>query len=325
MNLIIRRIREKLKTLAFGVGVATLAFQAQAEGIPIADAGMKLSEESLAQVVSRSNSDLAVEIDGRVKTIAVLNGQSVKMGDLLFNMDCRQFELAVKRADLAIRLAQVTATQAKVVMDRSTDGLRGKSISKAQNDADRLAYDTAVLDLEDKKLSRDAAQLLVDRCNVTAPFTGVITRIATGPGSYLTAGSLVLSMTETENLEVTALLTPEEIDVLGNSETLIFVSGDEVFPVTLRTVEPTFDPISGTQLVHLRLPKTADLPVGMNGFLRWDGGRFSLPPEYLVRKGPEVGLLIEKGGGTEFLPVPGAVENLPVIVRLPADTKVVKP
>lgn len=318
-----RRIRGAfLITIMALIGFATVA---TAAGRPLAEVGHPVAEESLAHVVSHAKSDISVEIDGVIAAIAVLEGQSVTRGDTLFTIDCRGFELALQRAHLAVTVSEATAAQAKVTLERSNEGLRNNSVSKAQNDAARLAYQTALLDLEDKKLSREIAQLAVDRCTVAAPFTGVVTGVAAGPGSYLTAGSPVMSMTETENLEVTAELTPDEIDILGNSARLTFVSGDESFPVTLRAVEPTFDPASGTQRVHLKLPPTADLPVGLNGMLRWDGGRYSLPPEYLARRGPQVGLLIEKGGTTTFLPVPGAVEGLPVLVRLPADTKVVKP
>ncbi len=302
----------------------TSAATAATTGTPITDAGSPVVEESPAQVVSRS-SDISVEIDGLVDGVSVLEGQTLSAGETLFTMDCRRIELAYNRAELALSVAEENATQANAALFRSTEGLRNSITTKVQNDLDKLAYQTAQLDVEDKRLSRDSAQLAIGRCTVTAPITGVVTKIVAGPGSYLTAGSLVLSMTETENLEVTAQLTPGEIDILGNSATLTFVSDDESFPLTVRAVEPTFDAASGTQRVHLKLPPTADLPVGLDGVLRWDGGRYSLPPEYLARRGPEVGLLIETGGSTEFRPVPGAVEGLPVIVRLPANTKVVKP
>lgn len=325
MREFMRPQRSRLQKSALTLSLVVLAAAANAESMLVSHAGKPFIEESLAQVVSRAKSDIAVEIDGIVETVDVLVGQTVTAGDPLFSMNCAGYALALRRSELALTLAERNATQAKLVLERSVEGLNNNVVSRAQNDVDRLAYETAKLGVEDMKLSRDSAKLFVDRCAVSAPFTGVVTKITTGPGSYLTAGSLALSMTETESLEVTAQLTPDEIDILGNSQELTFASGDEEFSLTLRTVEPTFDPVSGTQRVHLQLPETADLPVGMNGMLRWNGGRYSLPATYLARRGPQVGLLLEKSNGIEFMPVPGAVEGLPVIVRLATDTKVLKP
>lgn len=317
-----------LKLVALSVAVAIVSmptFVAASPAKMLSDIAQPVFETSMAKVVSPRRVDLAAEMDGVLLRIETQEATNVGKGDLLFVFDCRSNELALKSAKLMLKISQKTAAQARAELNRSQKVLRSSAITVAQHETVKLAFETASLDVNDKSLTRDAAALAVERCLVKAPFTGVVTKIVAGPGSYLTAGTLVMSMTETENLEVVAQLTPDEIDILDNSSTLNFVSNDEIFPLVIRAVEPVFDSATRAQRVLLRLPNEADLPIGLTGMLRWQGDRFSLPSDYLVRREAEVGLLIEQNGAETFHPVPGAIEGLPVLVRLPADTKVIRP
>lgn len=315
---------------SFALLVLTLAALAPsvvtaADALALSSVARPVFETSLARVVSPRKADLSAEMDGIMLRIDTREAANVTAGDTLFAFDCRGNDLALQRAELALKISQKTASQEKAAFYRSTEGLRNNTTSVAQNEVVQLAFETASLDVTDKSLTRDAAALAVEHCIVKAPFTGVITAIAVGAGSYLTAGTRILSMTETENLEVVARLTPAEIDILGSSSKLEFISRDEDFPLTVRAIEPVFDPVTGAQRVLLRLPRHADLPIGLTGVLKWQGDRASLPSEYLVRRESQIGLLIDKNGAETFLPVPGAIEGLPVLVKLPADTKVIRP
>jgi len=93
----------------------------------------------------------------------------------------------------------------------------------------------------------------------------------------------------------------------------------------MRTVEPVFDTALGSQRVFFKLPASADLPVGLTGVLRWQGNQRKLPPRFLVRQGPELGVIIQKDGKPLFIAVPGSVEGLPFTLALPTDTKVIRP
>ncbi len=294
-------------------------------GTPLSEVGKPVAEESLARVVSPRKSEIAADMDGIISRIDVLEGQAVTQGEMLFVFDCRSAKLALKRSALSLKVSEETLQSAKSAHDRSNLELSNSTVSKAQNDASNLAYVTSQLDVSDKQLAQAAAQLAVEYCSVIAPFTGVVTGIHTGPGSYVTAGTPVLSLTETENLEVVAQLTPDEIDWLSNSTDLTFVSSDEIFHLKVRTIEPVFDSATKSQRVILDLPPSADLPVGLTGVLRWYGGRYRLPTEFLVRQGPDVGLQINTGNGIAFHPLPGAIEGLPVLLNLPSGTKVIKP
>lgn len=316
---------------SFALVVLTLAawapsvVKAAGAAAALSSVAQPVFETSLARVVSPQKADLSAEMDGIVLRIDALEAANVTAGDTLFAFDCRSNDIALQRAELALKISQRIAAQAKAVLYRSTDGLRNNTTSVAQNEVVQLTFETALLDVTDKLLARDAAAVAVEHCIVKAPFTGVITAIAVGSGSYLTAGTRILSIAETENLEVAAWLTPLEIDILDSSSNLEFISTDENFPVTVRTVEPVFDPVTGAQRVMLRLPRDADLPIGLTGILQWQGGRVSVSSEYLVRREAQIGLLIDKNGTETFFPVPGAIEGLPVLVKLPEDAKVIRP
>ena len=321
-NFMFRRFVLSVLATAFVFPVALVAENTE---FVLSQIGEAVPENSLAQVVSPRRSDIAAEIDGIVTDISVLEAQRVNVGDTLVSFDCRSHKMSLARAQLALEMSEQTAKQTGVSLARSNELLSNKSVSQANNDVAQLAFDTAILEVRDRTITRDVNALTASFCEVTAPFTGVISKIVAGPGSYLTAGSHVLSMFETEDLRIVAQLTPEEIDILGTGVNPAFISGDEHFEVSNPVVEPLFDPILGTQRVIYSLPSDADLPVGLTGVLRWNGERFTLPSSFFVRRGPDVGLLIGRDNKQTFYPVPGSIEGLPIVVRLPADTKVYKP
>lgn len=296
-----------------------------ANGISLSAVGVHLPYDVPAHVISRSRSDIAVQIDGPVKNVNVFEGQTVRKGDVLFTIDCRSYVYALKLKEVALTLAQNKAELAKASLQRSRARLRISTISKAKFEADQLNYQTSLLNLRTEKLYRDSAQLAVDRCKVSAPFGGVVTRITTGPGSYLTAGTVVMSMSETEHLEVIANLTSDEINSLIHSSSVDFVFGKTRLPLKLRTVEPVINQATGAQRVFFDLPPKAALPINLAGTLQWEGTRFRIPPDYLVHGAKGPGLLIDRNGKSVFFPVPAAIDGMSVIIDLPATTKIIKP
>jgi len=296
-----------------------------ANGISLSAVGIHLPYEAPAHVISRSRSDIAVQIDGPVKSVNVFEGQTVRKGDVLFTIDCRSYVYALKLKEVALTLAQNKAELAKASLQRSRARLRISTISKAKFESDQLNYQTSLLNVRTEKLYRDSAQLAVDRCKVSAPFSGVVTRIATGQGSYLTTGTVVMSMSETEHLEVIANLTSDEINSLIHSSRIDFVFGKTRFPLKLKVVEPVINQATGAQRVYFDLPPKAALPINLAGTLRWKGERFRIPPDYLIHGTNGLGVLIDRGGKSVFFPVPAAIDGMPVIIHLPATTKIIKP
>src|SRR5690606_15441415 len=65
------------------------------------------------QVQPRTKVDVAADISGRIVRLAVKEGQRVKRGDFLLQIDPEQYEAAVQRAEAALAAAKAQAAQTR--------------------------------------------------------------------------------------------------------------------------------------------------------------------------------------------------------------------
>jgi HlyD family secretion protein len=65
------------------------------------------------QVQPRTKVDVAADISGRIVRLAVKEGQLVKRGDFLLQIDPEQYEAAVQRAEAALSSAKAQAAQSR--------------------------------------------------------------------------------------------------------------------------------------------------------------------------------------------------------------------
>src|SRR5687768_9271248 len=65
------------------------------------------------QVQPRTKVDVAADISGRIVRLAVKEGQIVRRGDFLLQIDPEQYEAAVQRAEAGLSSAKAQAAQAR--------------------------------------------------------------------------------------------------------------------------------------------------------------------------------------------------------------------
>lgn len=92
------------------------------------------------QVGDADQTDISLKVTGEVKSIAVSEGQEVKEGDVLLEIDSEDLEDDIYQAKLALEAAQLNLEELK-----EPDEL---SIEKAENDLRAARYDLAELELK---------------------------------------------------------------------------------------------------------------------------------------------------------------------------------
>lgn len=193
-------------------------------------------------LVARENATLSVKAPGRLESIAVDLGSSVKRGDLIAQVEPRDYELRVKQARAALAEARAavglspdetggsvavesvaTVKQARAVLeeaaksrqrvvDLSKDGIS----SKAELDTVQAAYTVAsaryesaleeartrVAVLSQRQADLEVAEQKLRDTSVLAPFDGAIQSRTASPGDYLQAGAPVASLVRLDPLRL---------------------------------------------------------------------------------------------------------------------------
>jgi len=185
------------------------------------------------QVQPRTKVDVAADISGRIVRLAVKEGQMVKRGDFLLQIDPEQYEAAVQRAEAALSSAKAQAAQARAnFLQAKRNYDRNLEIQKTnaqlvsttdieqtrtQMEVNQAMQEAADHNVEQSNASvRDAKQSLA-KTRIHAPMSGRITRLVVEEGETAVPGTF--------NKDAATLLTISDMSVL---ETIVKVDETDV-------------------------------------------------------------------------------------------------
>jgi RND family efflux transporter MFP subunit len=144
--------------------------------------------------------EIAPDVSGLVDTVNVIDNQTVKVGDVLFTIDKRRFEIAKSRAIDAVNQLNVEIAQARRenLRNKHLDDLvsdEGREESQAKLDQEIAARDQAQTALEE-------AELNLTRSEVKSPIDGIVTNIELQPGDYATTGKPEFAILATDSVRI---------------------------------------------------------------------------------------------------------------------------
>jgi membrane fusion protein, multidrug efflux system len=284
-------ITELVLAAVIVVGVAATVFwlrQKPGPAAPVAEAlapTVTVSPPTVATIASRTGFlgqfaavdavEIRAQVGGVLTEIDFKDGQLVKKGDLLFVIDPRPYEIRLGTANAAVQTAQAQVNLAQVQLWRAQQ-LKQTNFGTAENVDQRVAdLGVANAALQSANSAVRDAQLDLEYCRVTAPFTGRVSshrvsvgglvsgsRAGTSPTTLLTTivstDPIYLNFDMSEN-DYLAFARVHPRDML--SQQVDFRLGDEDKVTrrgTLDFIDNVIDRASGT--IHARA--TAPNPDG---------------------------------------------------------------
>ena len=261
-----------------------------------------------ARVVSLNDARVGALISAQIRSIPVRVGDRVEKGDTLVQLDCRDARLAHESAVAQLALAEKNARRAR--------SLKQSSSIAEQN------YNQALTSEVEARVREKQTALQVQRCRVTAPFSGIVTARLAAEGELAAPGTPLLSLIDTEAVEASASVPEKKLAAVTTLQQLTFRFDGRDYPVKLRAIVPRIDPASASREVRLNFTATRPLP-GSSGRLRWRTETPHLAPSLLSQRDGKTGIFIARDGRAVFHPLPRAVIGHPAPIDLPADTPVI--
>lgn len=155
--------------------------------------GVSQSFEFVGRVKAIEKVDLRARVEGFLEKVLFREGQDVKTGELLYQIEKVQFQAAVDQAKANLAVAEAALTNAKVEYDRSTELVKRNFTPQSQVDTNKAALDSAAGRVMQAKAALTQAQVNLDYTDIRAPIDGRIGRTAYTVGNLVNPASGVLA------------------------------------------------------------------------------------------------------------------------------------
>jgi len=137
---------------------------------------------------------VAPKIAGRVAVMRVDDNQLAKKGDVLVEIDPRDFQVALAQAKANLAKDKATQVQANVNEKRAQDLFAKKVISTQERDTNVATSDSSKAAVEADEAAVEQAELNLSYTKITAPIDGYVTKLAVAIGDYVQVGQALMSL-----------------------------------------------------------------------------------------------------------------------------------
>jgi len=128
---------------------------------------------------------LKARVGGQVLRVGFQQGQDVRKGDLLFQIDPRPYQAALAQARAQLERDRAIARNAEEDVKRYTDLAQKDYVTREQYDSTRAAAAAAVATTKSDDAAVQNAQLQLSYCTVTAPISGRTGSVLVNPGNMV--------------------------------------------------------------------------------------------------------------------------------------------
>ena len=227
------------------VAVATV----QQQDVPVYLSG-------LGAVTAFNTANIKSRVDGQIMKVNFREGQFVKEGELLIQIDARPYQVQLDQMQATVFKDQASLRDAKLNLDRYTSLIPSGSIAQQQVDTQKALVDQLEGQVRTDQAQIDSAKLNITYCHITAPFSGRVGLRQVDPGNIVHASDTNPMLVLTQLQPIAVIFTLPE-DVLpnvakhmqqGTLEVDAFSRDDQTKLATgkLLTIDNQIDPTTGT-------------------------------------------------------------------------------
>jgi RND family efflux transporter MFP subunit len=318
-------MRRLMHGLVMVLGMAAAAHAAEPVQVTVStlgDLAINPEQRAAASVVSLNDSQISAEVSARIIEIPVQVGATVEAGAVLAKLDAADYELARASAEAQIRQLEARQEFARAQLQRAQTLSRQQVVSEEL--LTQRESEVAVLEaqLSGAKIALAIAQRNLDKTLIRAPFKAVVVERLAFVGELAAPGRQLLHIVDAGQLEVSAKLQPEQLQLLRQASAPVLEADGKQYPLSLRTIVPVVSGRERIQEARLTFKGEVALP-GSAGQLLLRQVQAHVPADVVLQRGEQLGIFILEGDQARFHPLPQAAAGRPARVDLPASTQVI--
>ena len=168
-----------------GAGRATETAPQPVGAETIANGDIRIILNELGTVTPLANVTVRTQINGQLTAVAFQEGQTVKQGDFLAQIDDRPYKVALEQAQGTLAHDQALLGQAQTDLKRYQTLARQDSIAKQQADDQVYLVGQYQGSVQSDQAQVDSAKLNIAYCHIISPVTGRVGLRQVDAGNYV--------------------------------------------------------------------------------------------------------------------------------------------
>lgn len=318
--------------------------------------------KSPGEAVTDKHIVMKPEVSGKIDILNVEEGQRVQKGDLLVKLDNREYTLNLESAD-AERLKNLSELLLESQFSEQADveqTVDPEKLEKAENEYEekRLLfrqgqiteeefeeasrqYELFLIESGEKKeeivaaakgltqseIDVKKARLNLEKTNIRAPFSGIITDVKISPEEYVSGSTELFTLVNIERIQVHAKVLESEIGKMkvGREVELRFSAyPNRVFKGEVKSISPVVNPEDKTCKVFIDAPNPDEnIKPGMHAEVEIVSDiyekRLLVPQEAILHRGGRKLVFVHEDGLAKWRYVQTGLENEDYAEILPAE------
>lgn len=154
----------------------------------------------VANIEASQKVELRSMLKGYLEKILVDEGQSVRKGQVLFQLNELPFENALKKAVASTKVALAELASVKIEAEATKLLYEKGVVGKPELDLALSRVSTLEARVEEAKANQEEARIALNFTRITAPFDGIVNRLPLKRGALVEEGTILTSVTNIQDV-----------------------------------------------------------------------------------------------------------------------------
>ncbi|MGB5107579.1 MAG: efflux RND transporter periplasmic adaptor subunit [Candidatus Zixiibacteriota bacterium] len=233
-------------------------------------------QKIMGTVEARSHAQIETKVQARVERIAVNLGSHVRAGDLLAELDTRDFSARVR--------------QAQALNEQAAQDLKRFESLLSQQAATRQEFDAVKARAAVAEANRQEAEAMLSYARIVAPFAGLVTEKYVDVGDLAIPGRPLFGLEQDGQLRFVLTIPESQSSKLAEDDSVLVEvpAADMTVTGLVSEISPSANPATRTYEIKIDLSSSGEIRPGQFGRLLLPSGSSDglfVPSAAIVKRG----------------------------------------